>query len=193
MVWFEPAADAEANVHQRHRPGDLFDLEDTVEGLLAANGEPGERLTITLLGMPIRVFAHYRVWYDELRGKPGCSPSPTATTTPVSQEDAEAALRVEQERRQARGVDQLDQALRTGADRVDLHYDVPASAPATMQRLRELFEEVDVFCREQRLLTSEPSARRVSATGTSASSSGRGAGEPPVPWPGKLVVESAPA
>jgi anti-sigma regulatory factor (Ser/Thr protein kinase) len=194
VVWFEPAADAEANVHQRHRPGDLFDLEDTVEGLLAATGEPGERLTITLLGMPIRVFAHYRVWYDELRRELRLLALTHGDDYPVSQEISELTLRVEQERRQARGVDQLDEALRSGLDRMDLHYDVPTSAPATMQRLRELLEEVDVFCREQRLLTSEPTRQQVQLRNWYLGEFERqGRGEAPVPWPGSYVVESAPA
>jgi len=144
--------------------------------------------------MPIRVFAHYRVWYDELRRELRLLALTHGDDYPVSQEISELTLRVEQERRQARGVDRLDEALRSGLDRMDLHYDVPTSAPATMQRLRELLEEVDVFCREQRLLTSEPTRQQVQLRNWYLGEFERqGRGEAPVPWPGSYVVESAPA
>ena len=80
----------------------------------------------------MRVFAHYRVWYDELRRELRLLALNHGDDYPVSQEISEITLRVEQERRQARGVDRLDAAIRAGADRADLRYDVPASAPATM-------------------------------------------------------------
>ena len=162
--------------------------------MLAADGDPGERLTISLLGMPTRVFAHYRVWYDELRRELRLLALTHGDDYPVSQEISAITLRVEQERRQARGVDQLDAAVRSGVDRADLHYDVPVSAPATMKRLRELLEEVDVFCREQRLLTSEPTAQQVQLRQWYLGEFERqGRGEPPTPWPGSYVVDTAPA
>ena len=190
VVWFEPAAEPET-ARDRHRTGDLFDLEDTVAGLIAAAGEVEERVTIHFLGMPARVFAHYRLWYDELRRELRLLALNHGDDYPVSQEISALTLRVEQERRQARGVDQLDAALASGLDRVDLRYDVPLAAPATMTRLRDLLEEVDVFCREQRLLTAAPDPQQVQLRSWYLGEFGRQAsGEPPLPWPGSYVVEN---
>jgi anti-sigma regulatory factor (Ser/Thr protein kinase) len=193
LVWFEPAAEPESTVRDRHHTGDVFDLDETVEGMLAAARDPGDRVTIVLLGMPVQLFVHYRAWYDELRRELRLLALTHGDDYPVAQEISQLTLRVEQERRQARGVDQLDQALRSGLDRVDLRYDVPTSAPATMQRLRELLEEIDVFCREQRLLTAEPTAQQVRLREWYLGEFERqGRGEAPVPWPGGYVLQPAP-
>ncbi len=190
VVWFEPAAEPET-ARDRHRTGDMFDLEGTVDDLLAASDEVEERITIHLLGMPANVFAHYRVWYEELRRELRLLALNHGDDYPVSQEVSELTLRVEQERRQARGVDQLEAALSSGLDRVDLHYEVAPSAPATMTRLLELLEDVDVFCREQRLLTGEPNRQQVQLRNWYFGEFGRQArGEPPTPWPGSYVVEA---
>jgi anti-sigma regulatory factor (Ser/Thr protein kinase) len=191
LVWFEPAAEPESTVRDRHHTGDVFDLDETVEGMLAAARDPGDRVTIVLLGMPVQLFVHYRAWYDELRRELRLLALTHGDDYPVAQEISQLTLRVEQERRQARGVDQLDQALRSGLDRVDLRYDVPT--PATMQRLRELLEEIDVFCREQRLLTAEPTAQQVRLRAWYLGEFERqGRGEAPVPWPGGYVLQPAP-
>ena len=132
-----------------------------MEELLAAAGEPEEQLTVRLVGMPVRVFAHYRNWYEELRRELRLLSLNHGEHYPVAAELSDLSLRVEQERRQASGVDRLDAAIRAGRDRVDLEYQVPASAPATMTRMRELLEQVDVFCREQWLLTLAPNPQQL--------------------------------
>ena len=190
VVWFEPAAEPEPD-RDRHRTGDLFDLDETVDDLLAAAGDVEERVTIHFLGMPARVFAHYRLWYDELRRELRLLALNHGDDYPVAQELSALTLRVEQERRQARGVDQLDVALSSGLERVDLHYDVPLAAPATMTRLGELLEEADVFCRDQRLLTAAPNPQQMQLRTWYFGEFGRQArGEPPLPWPGSYVVET---
>jgi hypothetical protein len=59
-----------------------------------------------------------------------------------------------------------------------------------MMRLRELLEQIDVFCREQRLLTLAPSPQQLELRTWYLGEFGRqGAGERPRPWPGGYAIE----
>ncbi len=188
VVWFEPAADADPGADLA---GEVFDLSEVVEERLASAGEPTNRVTVRLLGMPVQVFAHYRVWYDELRRELRLLALNHGGDYPLAQELTEITLQVEQERRQARGVDRLDTAVAAGQETVDLEYDVPASAGATMGRLLTLLEQVDVFCREQRLLTLEPNPQQLALrTWYLGEFTRQAAGEAPTPWRGSTAVEA---
>jgi len=192
VVWFEPAAEPEA-LGDDQTSGDVFDLAELVDELVASAGEPSDRVTICLLGMPVRVFANYRIWYEELRRELRLLALNHGLDYPVALELSELTLLVEQERRQARGVDQLDVAIAAGLDRADLEYRVPASAPATMTRLRQLLEQVDAFSREQRLLTLEPGPQQLALRSWYLGEFERQArGEAPTPWDGGYTIEDPP-
>ena len=67
VVWFEPAAEVRSR-STRPGAGDVFDLARSgSRSGWPIVGEPGSRITVRLLGMPVQVFAHYRNWYEELR------------------------------------------------------------------------------------------------------------------------------
>jgi anti-sigma regulatory factor (Ser/Thr protein kinase) len=188
VVWFEPAADPEAN--EGHVPGHVFDISERVDQRVAEVGEPASRLKVRLLGMPVQVFAHYRVWYEELRRELRLLALTHGADTPVATELSELTIESARERRQARGVDRLDEAIAAGLSRVDLEYQVPPSTPATMRRMRELLTEADRFCREQRLLTLAPSPQQVSLLSWYHGEFERqGRGEEPLPWPGSYEVD----
>jgi anti-sigma regulatory factor (Ser/Thr protein kinase) len=190
VVWFEPAGVASGMLDVAQARGEVFDLSELVDERLATDGDPADRLTVRLLGMPVQVFAHYRIWYDELRRELRLLALNHGSDYPLAQELSEITLQVEQERRQARGVDRLDAAIARGDDRVDLEYQVPPSAGTTMGRLRTLLEQVDVFCREQRLLTLEPGPQQIALRSWYLGEFTRQtAGEAPTPWPGSYVVE----
>src|SRR5690349_1865795 len=190
VVWFEPAAEASGMLDEAQARGEVFVLSELVDERLATVGDPGERLTVRLLGMPVQVFAHYRIWYDELRRELRLLALNHGSDYPLAQELSEITLQVEQERRQARGIDRLDAAIARGDDRVDLVYQVPPSAGTTMGRLQTLLEQVDVFCREQRLLTLEPGPQQIALRSWYLGEFTRQtAGEAPTPWPGSYVVE----
>lgn len=157
VVWFEPAAEAELSERPDARStGVVFDFSELVDDAVAA-GEPEQRLTVRLLSMPVDVFAHSRVWYADLRRELSLIALSHPHDYPIAQELLDLALQVERERRQAHGVDGFEVAMAAGHDRVDLEYHVPLSTPTTMQRLYELLDEVEVFCRQERMLTLPPS------------------------------------
>jgi hypothetical protein len=193
VVWFEPAAEPEFLEDGPDLVPAVFDLSEIVAERMAAAGEPGDRQVVRLLGMPVKVFAHYRTWYDELRRELRLLALNHGNDYPVAQELSEITLQVEQERRQATGVDRLDEAIAQDRERVDLEYLVPVGAGATMSRLLELLEEVDVFCREQRLLTLEPTAQQLALREWYLGEFARQtAGEEAVAWTGGYVLEERP-
>jgi anti-sigma regulatory factor (Ser/Thr protein kinase) len=188
IVWFEPAP--EDHLPDGHARGDVYDLTGTIDDLFGQVREPQERVRICLLGMPVRVFAYYRLWYEELRRELRLLSLNHGSDYPVARELSELTLQVEQERRQARGVERLDAAITSDDDRADLVYDVPASAPATMARLRRVLEDADAFCREQRLLTPAPTPQLLALRNWYLMEFERqGAGKDPLPWPGGYTVE----
>ena len=192
VVWFEPAADVSAPLSEAAAKGEVFDLSEVVDERLARAGEPADLLTVRLLGMPVQVFAYYRIWYDELRRELRLLALNHGADYPLAQELSEITLQVEQERRQASGVDRLDAAIAAGQDRADLEYHVPVSAGATMGRLLGLLEDVDVFCREQRLLTQAANPQQIALREWYLGEFTRQtAGEAPTPWSGSYAVNEA--
>jgi anti-sigma regulatory factor (Ser/Thr protein kinase) len=186
-VWFEPTADLRTD---GDLSGNVFDLEQTVHDRLAETGDPDELVTIRLLRMPVQVFAHFRNRYSELRRELRLLSLGHGNDYPVARELSELFLQVEAERRQAQGVNRLDEAIDRDEDQVDLEYLVPRSTPDSMGRLLEMLEKADRFCREQRLLALAASPQQLELQRWYLGEFVRqSAGEEPQPWPGSLTVE----
>lgn len=190
VVWFVPSDDPGAEGAEE---GDVFDLDEAVERRMAAAGSSAELIPVRLLGMPAQVFASFRDWYAEIRRELRLLAFAQGDRYPVAAEIAEMTLQVEHERRLAEGVDQLDEAIRTGQERVDLDYLVPDTAPATMARMGEVLAEADRFCRDQSLLTVPATPQQLALLEWYVGEFGRqAAGEEPRPWPGSYAVEPPP-
>jgi anti-sigma regulatory factor (Ser/Thr protein kinase) len=186
-VWFEPATQLRTD---GDLSGDVFDLEEVVDERLAAVPPPEELLKIQLIGMPVQLFAHFRRRYNELRRELRLLSLAHGTDYPIARELSELFLQVEAERRQAQGVSALDTAIEAGVDQVDLEYDIPPSAPASMSRMLEMLEKADAFCREQRLLALAASPQQLDLQRWYLGEFVRQAeGGEPTPWPGSLEVE----
>lgn len=187
VVWFEPSLEPELDAEM---DGDVFDLTEAVDERLSDVGDPGTLLPVRLVGMPVRVFASFRGWYAEMRRELRILALAHGGEYPVATEMAEIIVQVEQERRQARGVEKLDEAIEAGLVAVDLEYLVPPSAPATMQRIASLLDRVDEFSREHRLLTMPATPQMVEVRRWYFDEFARQtAGLDPTPWPGSYVVE----
>ncbi len=80
-----------------------------------------------------------------------------------------------------------DEALARGEDSLDIELHVPADVVEVAQRVEQLLDEADDFCRDGTLLTLEPSGDVVAFRRWYISELvGQLAGEPPRPWPGEL-------
>lgn len=189
-VWFEPSPEPTIGVEVA---GELFDFAEAVESRLAAARDV-ERLDVYLLNLPVQVFADFRGRYEELCRELRLLALAHGEDYPVANELSELALQVEQERRQARGVDALDAAIRAGTERLDLHYEVPVTAPATMSRLLDLLEAADEFCQQERMLSVAATPQQLALQRWYLGEFVRqGAGEEPRAWSGAFQLESTPA
>jgi anti-sigma regulatory factor (Ser/Thr protein kinase) len=182
-VWFEPAKEPRLG---DMLSGKVFDFSEVVDERIAISAPASEELiTVRLIGMPVQLFARYRTRYDELRRELQLLALGHGDDYPVAREVADIAVQVEQERRQADGVSELDQAIAEGRETADLTYQVPTSAPESMRRLLEALERADEFCRDQRLLalaaTPEQRALQRWYLGEFVR---QGKGEAPEPWHG---------
>ena len=80
-----------------------------------------------------------------------------------------------------------DEALARGEDSLDIALHVPADVVEVAQRVEQLLDEADDFCRDGTLLTLQPSEDVVAFRRWYISELvGQLAGEPPRPWPGEL-------
>jgi anti-sigma regulatory factor (Ser/Thr protein kinase) len=196
VVWFEPASDEDLSDLGQPATGEITDVAGPLgpaglgEPAEEARGDAQDTVQVRLLGMPVRVFAHYRLWYDELRRELRLLALSHGTEYPVAQELSALTSTVDAERRRARGVEKLDAAIASGRDSVDLVYDVPATVPATMARLHRVLLDADAFCRENQLLTAAPTRQLLDLRDWYLGEFERqGRGEQPRPWPGGLTVE----
>lgn len=147
VVWFEPAPEPSPDVQT-----DVFDLGQAVEKRLAEVSDPPVLLVVRLNGLPVAPFAAFRRWYAEIRRELRLLALAHPDDYPIAAELEALILQVEQERSQARGVEQLDRAIAEHQERVDLVYRVPPTTPETMRRLADVLERVDGFCRRDQLL-----------------------------------------
>jgi hypothetical protein len=189
IVWFEPAT--QTGIDTGPVKGDVFDLTARVEEVVAASAPPTHHVVVRLLGMPVQVFVAYRLWYEELRRELRLLALTHGEEYPLAVEISDLTLQVASERRQARGVEKLDEAIAAGRACVDLEYDVPATTADTMGRVLTLLEQADAFCEEQRLLTLAPSPQQQAVRRWYHGEFARqGRGEAPVPWAGGYTVET---
>ena len=208
VVWFEPALEpsflfdaglegeldtelaGELPSEAADLTGDVFDLEREVDALLSEAGDPAQLVPVRLVGMPVHVFGAFRVWYAEIRRELRLLAFAHSDEYPVAAELSAISLQVEQERRQARGVERLDAALTAGLERVDLDYLVPPSSATTMARLADLLDRVDDFSREHRLLTMPAVPQQVALRRWySHEFTRQSQGLDPLPWPGSYDVD----
>lgn len=138
VVWFEPSD----GLRETPTEGDVFDLEGALDRLGIEPVHPSTMIDIRLLGMPVELFAHLRRHFNELGRELRLLALSDPERFPLAVEFADTFLQVEYERRQARGIEDLDRAITDGLDAVDLTYVVPPTSPATMQRLGELIQQV---------------------------------------------------
>lgn len=152
VVWFEPSD----GVRESPIDGEVFTMDAALADLRLEPVDPSELFTIRLLGMPVELFAHLRRHFNELGRELRLLAITDGERYPLAVEFSEAYLQVEFERRQVVGLDALDQAIADGLPSVDLTYQAPPTAPATMQRLARLLDAVYDQLSGQVLLSVRP-------------------------------------
>jgi hypothetical protein len=138
VVWFEPSAGPREDPAE----GEVFTMDEALVGHAAEPADPESLVTVKLLGMPVELFTHLRLHFNEIGRELRLLAISDGDRYPLAVAFAETYLQVEYERRQVRGLEVLDRAIANGDDEVDLTYAAPPTAPTTMARLDDLLTEV---------------------------------------------------
>ena len=80
--------------------------------------------------------------------------------------------------------EERDAALRRGIDRLDLTFRVPTSTAASAQRMRDLLDEAEEYCRSDLLTLAQPQVQADFARWYIDQFVTQSAGGPPEAWPG---------
>jgi anti-sigma regulatory factor (Ser/Thr protein kinase) len=185
-VWFEPIDQSRSEVHV---DGEIFDFDPRDGDAAALNGP---RIDIELLGVPAMLFAELRRYHFEVRRELRLLAMTAPEDYPLATRCTEVFDQADRERRSASGVSQLDAAIADKAERVDLHYSVPASAPRTMTSIRDLLAEVyRVFGREHLLAIRPPATLQQLQNWYFGEFERQAAKEEPLRWDGPTSMPPA--
>lgn len=181
VVWFEPSPEP------RDTPvdGALFDMDEVMASRGFIAPDPAQMTTIELRTMPVELFSHLRLHFNELGRELRLLAMSDPDRYPIAVEFAETFLQVEHERRHVIGLEPLDRAMERGQETVDLTYLAPPTAPATMSRISDLLDEIYQSFADDTLLAVRPSPELLELQrwylGEFAHQS---SGEQPRPWTG---------
>lgn len=152
VVWFEPSPEP----HGTPVRGALFDLDEVIASRGLTPVDPAEMTTIELHTMPVELFSHLRLHFNELGRELRLLALTDADRYPIAVEFAEAYLQVEQERRNVSGIEPLDRAIELGEETIDLIYLTPPTAAVTMARIGVLLDEIYENFADEFLLAVRP-------------------------------------
>jgi anti-sigma regulatory factor (Ser/Thr protein kinase) len=184
-VWFEPAED----MHPEEDPAGLFRSFDDVE-FEDLGTPPADSVRVVLRNLPAQLFAQLRRYHMELRRELRLLALSDPDRYPIAVAATETFARTDDERRVTTGVSRLDAAINAGQLSVDLEYDVPSSAPATMEHAFALMTECYRTLADEHLLAITPpdELRRLQAW-YFGEFLRQGRGEPAQPWDGALELD----
>jgi anti-sigma regulatory factor (Ser/Thr protein kinase) len=121
-----------------------------------ADDTAAEKITVTLLGVPVRVLAAAREHHDGLLREfrlLALSDGLTGPEVPARLAELTQVLGGRFGAAASRPDGDFDRAVEQGLDTVDLAYRVPPTAADGAQQLEALMREADEFCRSARLVT----------------------------------------
>jgi anti-sigma regulatory factor (Ser/Thr protein kinase) len=153
VVWFEPAAEP----HDVPTEGALFNLDEAIARRGDVVMDLQDAIVVRLLNLPVELFSHLRQHFNELGRELRLLAITDPERYPTAVEFTEVFLQVEHERRHVTGLEALDEAVDAGREHVDLTYRVPESAPASMERLSEMLDEIYRNLAHESLLAVRPS------------------------------------
>lgn len=146
-VWFEPSVEFSDGPQI---DGDIYDpaLSGMVEREPLRDGQ-----RIVLAGLPVRPYLDFQRHYRELRRELRLLALAHEDDYPVAKSLSALFRRFDDELQAARGMDELESAIDSGASTVDVELVVPHSNADTAAQMIDLLELADAFCRAERLLS----------------------------------------
>jgi anti-sigma regulatory factor (Ser/Thr protein kinase) len=181
-IWFMPAPQG-----QLHQPGAMPRSRDR---RAASHTDPTERVQVTLVDLPVRLFMHYRERFFDLQREMQLVAIDARQGRQLAQRLLDAVEQVQGFHLESTGVTaQIESAIDAGVDRADITVDVPRGLGPVFLELRHLLVKADEFCREEQLLTLEAGpqeqALRAWYLGELAAQVD---GAVPIAWPGMFVI-----
>lgn len=146
VVWFEPAD------QPREEPAAEGRLIDQVGDDSAAPTPRGERVAVRLLGLPVVTSLGLRRHYRDLRRELRLLSLAHGDEYPLAADLTDLFVRFEGAY-PSELLDEVDRAAKDGTDVIDVDVTIPTGATEVFERMLELMDLADEFCRSQRLLS----------------------------------------
>lgn len=147
VVWFEPATAPQVGAMV---DGAVFDMTDEP----SAADEADDRARVRLAGLPVSTMLSVRQHYSELRREVRLLALAHSDHYPVARDLTDVFTSFERAFPTA-AAHQVDQAHDAGHTAVDLDVTVRPQDAATFERMSQLLDLADEFCRAERLLALE--------------------------------------
>ncbi|MET3962307.1 anti-sigma regulatory factor (Ser/Thr protein kinase) [Marmoricola sp. OAE513] len=181
VVWFEPSADP----REQPAEGELFDMDEALAARPDQHADPGTMFHLRLLNMPVELFSHLRLHFNELGRELRLLSMSEPERYPIAVEFADVFLQIEHERRQVVGLEELEISMEKGAETVDLSYSIPATAPSSMARVSALLDDIYRDFADDSLLAMRPPPALMSLQRWYLGEFHRqSSGHQPLPWHG---------
>jgi len=186
VVWFVPADRPQLD---RDLSGDVFDLEQALQGHVPDQRRAPALTRVRILGLPVAPWARFRRRYLELARELRLLSLASGDDAPVARRFSDVFLEAERQGQLVQGRQALDAVVAGHRDTADLDLLVPATMPRTMQRVLDTLDQVDELCRQEQLLTlAADSAEHRLIRWWFTEFVRQGAGLRPLAWPDYLAA-----
>lgn len=179
-VWFQPTA---VGLPVRSGAGPLMGSAPN-PGATPTGAQP----QVTLLGMPVVLFAHYRTRLHDLRRELLL----ISLDDSISDERRQLGEATRQHEHQVHHLDvvtHIDDAIAVGLDRIDVQVDLPPAVLGELTLMRDALRDLSNGTSGKRLLTVAPGPQEQSIwEWYFGELIGQAAGATPRPWPGEYHV-----
>ncbi|HVX53824.1 ATP-binding protein [Nocardioides sp.] len=144
VVWFAPARQLAE--------------DDGVPGIIngPATPEPAPEMDdpveVLIQGVPLRLYVGFQQHFRELRREVHLLALAHEQVYPLAKSLSDLFGALERQLRDGIGLTDVEGALTSGAEVVDLQVRIPREAAATLSRFLDLLDLADEFCRQERLL-----------------------------------------
>jgi anti-sigma regulatory factor (Ser/Thr protein kinase) len=144
VVWFAPARQLAE--------------DDGVPGIIngPATPEPAPEMDdpveVLIQGVPLRLYVGFQQHFRELRREVHLLALAHEQVYPLAKSLSDLFGALERQLRDGIGLTDVEGALTSGAEAVDLRVRIPRDAATTLSRFLDLLDLADEFCRQERLL-----------------------------------------
>lgn len=182
VVWFEPAATI---ADRPDLEGDIFHADV----LDSADHAVDDGLPVLLQDLPVDLYAETHLHHQELRRELRLLALAHGDAYPIASSISRVFRSFDDQLRRSEGVTALDAALEEPAGHIDAHLVVPPALPHTANRMIDMLELADTFCRSERLLSLATSPeQRAFRRWYLGEFVRQGDGEAPTPWSADLLA-----